>query len=86
MSAPMKELEKLIVSRGLAHGDNPVLTWMAYNMVAMRDAAGNVKPDKKNSGEKIDGLVAMIMGLARATLHDPDALRSVYDQRDVREL
>ena len=86
MSAPMKELEKLIVSRGLAHGDNPVLTWMAYNMVAMRDAAGNVKPDKKNSGEKIDGLVAMIMGLARATLHDPDSLRSIYDQRDVREL
>lgn len=86
MSAPMKELEKLIVSGALAHGDNPVLTWMAYNMVAMRDAAGNVKPDKKNSGEKIDGLVAMIMGLARATLHDPDSLRSIYDQRDVREL
>ena len=86
MSAPMKEVEKLIVAGHLAHGDNPVLTWMAYNMVAMRDAAGNVKPDKKNSGEKIDGMVAMIMGVARATVHDPDALRSVYEERDVREL
>ncbi len=86
MSAPMKEVEKLIVSGQLAHGDNPVLTWMAYNMVAQRDAAGNVKPDKKNSGEKIDGMVAMIMGVARATLHDPDAGRSVYEDRGVREL
>ena len=50
MSAPMKELEADRF-RGLAHGDNPVLTWMAYNMVAMRDAAGNVKPDKRTPGE-----------------------------------
>lgn len=86
MSAPMKEVEKLIVSRQLAHGDNPVLTWMAYNLVAQRDAAGNIKPDKKHSGEKIDGMVAMIMGVARATLHDPEAGRSIYEERDVREL
>jgi len=79
MSAPMKELEKLIVSRALAHGDNPVLTWMAHNLVATKDPAGNLKPDKKVSNEKIDGMVALVMGLARATLHDPEGERSMYD-------
>ena len=43
MSAPMKELEKLILSHRLAHGNNPVLTWMADNLVASVDPAGNIK-------------------------------------------
>src|SRR5690606_37911501 len=29
MSGPMKELEKLILSKQIAHGNNPVLSWMA---------------------------------------------------------
>lgn len=83
MSAPMKELEKLIVSRALAHGDNPVLTWMAHNLVATKDPAGNIKPDKKASNEKIDGMVALVMGLARATLYDPEGDRSIYEDRGI---
>ena len=51
--------------------------------MASTDAADNVKPDKKRSTEKIDGMVALIMGLARATLHDPEAGGSVYDDRGV---
>lgn len=80
MSAPMKELEKLILGHGLAHGNNPVLTWMADNLVAREDPAGNIKPDKEKSTEKIDGIVALIMGLDRATRHEEPA-RSVYEQR-----
>lgn len=86
MSAPMKEMEKLIVSRGLRHGNNPVLTWNIHNLVATRDPAGNMKPDKRRSREKIDGAVAMIMGIDRATRHDPEALASVYDERGIRSL
>lgn len=86
MSAPMKELEKLLLSRQLAHDGHPVLKWNAHNLVASKDAAGNIKPDKQKSTEKIDGVVAMIMGLARATLHDPQAYKSVYAQRGVRAL
>lgn len=86
MSAPMKELEKLVIAHKIAHGGHPVLTWNAHNLVASRDPAGNIKPDKKKSTEKIDGMVALIMGLDRATRHDDSAGRSVYDDRDVREL
>lgn len=82
MSPPMKELEKLIASKRLAHGDNPVLTWMASNMVAVRDPAGNIKPDKRRIREKIDGMVALIMALDRATRHEPSA----YEERGVLEV
>ena len=38
------------------------------NVIVDQDVAGNIKPNKKKSTEKIDGVVALIMGLARATL------------------
>lgn len=81
MNPPMKELEKLILSRKIAHGNNPVLNWMADNLVAREDAAGNIKPDKEKSIEKIDGMVALIMGLDRAIRHGGSSGKSVYDER-----
>lgn len=65
MSAPSKDLEARIQAGELAHGNNPVLTWCASNVARAEDPAGNIKPDKAGSGEKIDGIVAVIMGLAR---------------------
>ena len=69
MSAPTKEMEALILSKNLIHSDNPVLRWMFSNMIVKSDEAGNHKPDKKKSREKIDGMVAAIMALGRASLH-----------------
>lgn len=85
MSAPMKELERLVLDDRLAHGGNPVAAWMADNLVARQDPAGNIKPDKEKSIEKIDGQVMLIMALDRATRHQPDD-ESVYEQRGIRVL
>ena len=49
MAAPTRELEKLIVSRKLAHGGNPVTRWMAANVAVAQDPAGNLKPAKDKS-------------------------------------
>jgi len=68
----------------LAHGGNPVLTWMAHNVVIRQDPSGNVKPDKEKSTEKIDGIVASIMALDRATRHQDSS--SVYEERGLLEL
>lgn len=84
MSSPMKELEKLVISRRLAHGGNPVLSWMADNVVAVQDPAGNIKPDKSKSREKIDGIVGVIMGLDRAIRHERKS--SVYATRGIRTI
>jgi Terminase large subunit, endonuclease domain len=49
-----------------------VLRWMAANLVVEQDAAGNLKPSKAKSTERIDGMVAAIMALARLTApHEP---------------
>ena len=66
MSGPSKELEKLVLARKLRHGGNPVLRWNATNVAIQRDAAENIKPVKDKSTGRIDGIVATIMGLARA--------------------
>ena len=43
---------------------------MASNITTEQDAAGNLKPSKKKSTERIDGIVATIMSLGRVMLHD----------------
>jgi phage terminase large subunit-like protein len=63
LSAPTKELLRLVGARKLAHGGNPALRWMASNLVTREDPAGNLKPDRQRSAEKIDGLVALLMAL-----------------------
>ena len=49
MSAPTKELERMLLSKRLRHGGNPVLRWMASNVAVVQDAAGNMKPAKDKS-------------------------------------
>lgn len=85
MTAPSKELLRLVLAKQIAHGGNPVLRWMADNVTARSDPAGNVKPDKGKSTNKIDGIVASIMALARATANASQQ-GSVYDERPLREL
>ena len=80
MSPPSKELMKLVLEERIAHGANPVLRWMMDNVTVRTDPAGNIKPDKEKSTEKIDGAVAMIMALDRATRLGGDT-SSVYDER-----
>ena len=80
MTNPMAELGSRVTSGKLRHGGHPVLRWMADNMVAARDAAGNLKPDRKRAVDKIDGIVALLMGLDRLLRH---MIGSAYEDHDV---
>lgn len=82
MSPPSKELFKLLMEGNIVHGGNPVLKWMAGNVVMRQDPAGNIKPDKEKSVEKIDGIVASIMALDRC-IRNGTGCGSVYDERGV---
>ena len=79
MSPPTKEFYKLMMEGKIIHGGNPVLKWMALNVVVDRDAADNIKPTKAKSPEKIDGIVAAIMALDRCIRQEH--AESVYDSR-----
>lgn len=84
MSAPMKYAWDLIRSKKLNHGGHPVLRWMVGNLSAEEDAAGNIKPSKKTSYEKIDGVVAMIMAIGAAEVSDSE--ENVYSERGFQSL
>lgn len=68
MSPAMKEFESAVKGGRLHHDGNPVLTWMISNVVAKLDAKDNIYPRKEKPENKIDGVVAGIMAIARASL------------------
>lgn len=51
------------------------------NIFICTDPAGNIKPDKEKSTEKIDGVVATIMALDRAIRNQGENYNSIYDER-----
>lgn len=68
MSAPCKEFERRVMNRTVNYGGNPVLEWMGRCTDVAHDPAGNikpVKPDRKKSAKRIDGIVASIMAIGR---------------------
>ena len=83
-SGATKELERLVLAGQVGHGGHPVLRWMVDNVTVVRDAAENIKPDKRKSRNKIDGVVATVMALDRAMRQEGGP--SVYEERGVREL
>jgi phage terminase large subunit-like protein len=83
MSPPLKEVKRLLVEGTiedpkLRHGGNPVSRWMLDNLTVAMNPAGDVKPDKGNAADKIDGMSAMVTAMARAMHHRP-ARVSAYD-------
>jgi hypothetical protein len=83
MSPPSKRLMELVLEKKIAHGGHPVLRWMMDNIFVRTDPAGNIKPDKEKSTEKIDGAVATVMALDRAIRNEGNNGGSVYDDRGI---
>jgi len=80
MSAPTKQIEKMVLSRELNHLDNPVLRWMCGNVTLRTDPAGNIKMDKGKSQEKIDGMVALAMAVGEWMTEDRNTGPSKYEE------
>lgn len=85
MSAPTKDLMNLVLAKRLKHNGNKVLRWMADNVAVEQDAAGNIKPSKRKSTQRIDGIVALIMAIDRWS-RNTAAAASVYEERGVLEV
>ena len=86
MSAPTKEFEKQVMSGGIEHFKNPVLRWMLSSTVVRTDPAGNIKPDKEKSVQKIDGIVASIMALGEWMTAQAEEDENPYGHRGMLRL
>lgn len=66
MSRPTKELQAKILRRHVRHDHNPLMTLMVSNVAPRYDENQNVKPSKKRSRGRIDGVQATLTALAEA--------------------
>ena len=81
MSMPTKALEVEIIAKNIIHDNNPCLNWCLSNITIQEDPAGNIKPNKSKSVDRIDPIVALIMALGG--YYSEDDGTSVYDERDL---
>ena len=86
MSTPTKELERLALTQSLEHFGNPVLRWMIASVAISTDPAGNIKPDKSKSSQKIDGVVATIMAIGQMMTDQAGEDKNPYASRGMRSL
>jgi phage terminase large subunit-like protein len=85
MSAPSKEFEKMAMSGTLDHLNDPVLRWMLGNVQLYQDINNNIKPDKKRSRNKIDGIVAIINAIGEyLTLTYGKEDKEIYKNHSLR--
>lgn len=74
---PTKELLAMLKQSALEHGGNPALRWMASNVAFYMDGNENMRPSKKSSRARIDGIVALIMAIGRSMSVERDPVPSI---------
>lgn len=96
MAAPVKEFERMLIAKDIAtpavdpasgwdRPQDPCWRWQAGNVSVREDPAGNRKPDKGASSEKIDGVVALLMALGRAIAEPVQSEPTFYMGEDNEE-
>jgi phage terminase large subunit-like protein len=91
MSPALKAVQRLLLQGAkqvqaggrpmLRHGGSPVMAWMVDNLAVDMDAAGNVKPNKANAGDKIDGVSALCDAMSEVLARPPKRV-SAYEDTD----
>ena len=80
LSTPTRMFERAVTGKTLVQDGSPVMAWAMSNCVVEQDHAGNARPSKRRSHEKIDPVVAAVVALG-ASLHDEKIAASVYEKR-----
>jgi phage terminase large subunit-like protein len=86
LSAPSKELERLVVANGFHHGDHPLLRRHAQAVAIETDSAGNIKPSKSVSTQRIDGIAGLVNALGISARGAERPAPSIYEERGIRTL
>ncbi len=82
MSPAFDAFETELIDGRLRHDGSPVLRWMASNCAVQKDDAGNRKPSKQKSSDKIDGIVTLVMAIGLA-MRAKGPTESVYEERGI---
>ncbi|AGH49580.1 terminase [Sphingomonas sp. MM-1] len=66
--------ERAVLEKRMQHNGSPILRWQAGNVIVEKDPAGNRKPTKAKSRDKIDGIVSAIMACGLAATDEGPAV------------
>ena len=58
--------ERAVLDKRMQHNGNPLMRWQAGNVIIETDPAGNRKPTKSKSLDRIDGVISAIMACGLA--------------------
>lgn len=72
MSAPSKELERLVMGNAFDHGGQPLFRRHAQAVAVETDSADNIKPAKDKSSIRIDLIVAIVEAIGIACKSEPE--------------
>ena len=86
MASPTAEFERQVVGREIRHLNSPILNWNVANTIVVADPAGNLKPDKARSIDRIDGTVAVLIALGMHLNQKADKKPKPYKERGLRML
>lgn len=88
LSEPTKEIERLVLKGGFAHGGHPILRFNASNAAIRYDANRNIMPCKRTSTGPIDGILAFVMAVGRSILGEParESLNDIYAREEYLDI
>lgn len=75
--------EALVKQQKIRHGGHVVLAWMMSGCVVYMDTNGNIRPIKRKSRTRIDGIVAGLLGLSGCLTAEGIVGSSYYDDHEV---
>ena len=75
---PIRELQQALIDGRVRHNGDPLLRWCVSNAVLVSDHQDRVMFTKKDSHDKIDGIVAATMALRRVMVATPRATGSYF--------
>lgn len=77
LTEALRKLSDVVTNGILVHDGNPIMGWMAANLVVKHGPNKEMRPDKDKAAEKIDGQVAFTMALA-SIVRQPVAVEPKY--------
>ena len=67
-----RELERMVTGRTINHGGHPVMRYMVERCRADTDWNERIRPSRKNSADKIDGVIALCNAIDRALVNQEE--------------
>jgi phage terminase large subunit-like protein len=87
LSPACKLMEVMATDKNIIHNNNPIMAWCLDNVILTKDDNENMRPSKKNSIEKIDGVAGFLNAMVLYILNkEEESTESHYESNGLIDL